>query len=76
MMKNGLGEPQSLQQQTLPKPHYDSAVIITGWNAPYVVLTTWENQNYYDNFLKAKPNARQTLPVPLRTYTIPLPTKN
>jgi hypothetical protein len=73
MLKNGLGEPQSTQQQIIPYV-YDSAVIKTGWNKPYQVLTPWE-KTFYSDIVQAKPDTHQQLPANLRTYTIPVPTK-
>ncbi len=76
ILKNGVAEPQSLQERTLPKPHYDSVVYTTEWNYPYQVLNSWQ-QASYSKFVRAKVDTtKQPLPKILRIYTIPIPTKN
>ncbi|MFA5418394.1 MAG: hypothetical protein WC341_08045 [Bacteroidales bacterium] len=76
ILKNGVAEPQSLQERTLPKPHYDSVVYTTEWNYPYQVLNSWQ-QDSYSEFVRAKTDtAKKEFPKTLRNYTIPIPTKN
>lgn len=74
VIKNGLGEPQTVQERTLPAPRYDSVTVNTRWNTPYEVLSPWENE-LYTNIARAVPDTQKQLPVTLRTYTIPVPTK-
>lgn len=58
-IKNGLAEPKT-PQQTAVITHYE-----------YVATKT----DIQINFVKAKPDTTKQLPITVRTYTIPIPTK-